>query len=38
MGKGDNAVYQHFLLFPQCFEKASFTDVNSTMPVKTNML
>ena len=24
VGKGENAGYQHFLLFPQCFEKASF--------------
>ena len=23
VGKGENAGYQHFLLFPQCFEKAS---------------
>ena len=23
VGKGENAVYQHFLLFPQCFQKAS---------------
>ena len=22
--KGENAGYQHFLLFPQCFRKASF--------------
>ena len=22
-GKGENAGYQHFLLFPQCFPKAS---------------
>ena len=26
VGKGENAVYQHFLLFPQCFEKAYFPD------------
>ena len=25
VGKGENAGYQHFLLFPQCFQKASFT-------------
>ena len=25
VGKGENAGYQHFLLFPQCYEKASFT-------------
>ena len=23
-GKGENTGYQHFLLFPQCFQKASF--------------
>ena len=23
VGNGDNASYQHFLLFPQCFQKAS---------------
>ena len=23
--KGENAGYQHFLLFPQCFQKQSFT-------------
>ena len=27
MGKGENAGYQHFLLFPQCFQKASFFNV-----------
>ena len=25
MGKGENAGYQHFLLFPLCFQKASFS-------------
>ena len=25
MGKGENAGYQHFLLFPQCFQKASYS-------------
>ena len=25
VGKGENAVYQHFLLFPKCFQKASYT-------------
>ena len=25
--KGENAGYQHFLLFPQCFQKASFFKV-----------
>ena len=24
VGKGENAGYQHFLLFPQCFQEASF--------------
>ena len=24
-GKGENAGYQHFLLFPQCFQKATFS-------------
>ena len=24
VGKGENAGYQHFLLFPQCFHKDSF--------------
>ena len=24
VGKGENAGYQHFLLFPQCLQKASF--------------
>ena len=26
--KGENACYQHFLLFQQCFEKASFPDTS----------
>ena len=25
-GKGENAGYQHFLLFPQCFQKTSYTE------------
>ena len=25
VGKGENAGYQQFLLFPQCFQKASYT-------------
>ena len=25
VGKGENAGYQHFLLFPQCFPKVSFS-------------
>ena len=28
--KGENAGYHHFLLFPQCFQKASFPRVNKT--------
>ena len=23
VGKGENGVYQHFILFPQCFQRAS---------------
>ena len=26
MGKGENAGYQHFLFFPHCFQKASFSE------------
>ena len=26
VGIGENAGYQHFLLFPQCFQKASFLE------------
>ena len=25
VGKGENAGYQHFLLFPQCFQKTFYT-------------
>ena len=25
VGKGENAGYQHFLLFPQCFQKLSLS-------------
>ena len=25
VGQGENAEYQHFLFFPQCFQKASFS-------------
>ena len=25
VGKGENAGYQHFLLFPPCFQKATFS-------------
>ena len=28
VGKGENAGNQHFLLYTQCFEKASFTDTS----------
>ena len=28
VGKGENAGYQHFFLFPQCFEKAFFPNVS----------
>ena len=27
VGKGENAGYQHFLLFPHCFQKLSFQEV-----------
>ena len=27
VGKGENAGYQHFLLFPQCFQKPFFFNV-----------
>ena len=27
VGKGENAGYQHLLLFPWCFQKASFMGV-----------
>ena len=26
VGRGENAGYHHFLLFPQCFQKASYPD------------
>ena len=29
VGKGEYAGYQPFLLFPQCFENASFPDVSN---------
>ena len=29
VGKGENAGYQHFLLFPQCFQKPIFRVVKS---------
>ena len=28
VGTGENAGYQHFLLFPQCFEKVSFPEAS----------
>ena len=28
VGKGQNASYQHFLLFPLCFQKASTPDAS----------
>ena len=32
VGKGESAGYQHFLLFTQCFENASFPDaINSCL-------
>ena len=36
VGKGENAGYQHFLLFPQCFQEVSFTDL-LTLSQKTNL-
>ena len=30
MGKEENAGYQHFLLFPQCFQKASFSGLEKS--------
>ena len=34
VGKGENAGYQHFLLFPQCFEKASFPETSKGVIVR----
>ena len=31
--KGENAGYQHFLLFPQCFQKASFSGSSKVITV-----
>ena len=28
VGKGENAGYHHFLLFPECLEKASLHDMS----------
>ena len=33
VGKGENAGYQHFLLFPLCFETASFPDTSKDVVV-----
>ena len=33
VGKGENAGKQHFLLLPQCFEKASFPDMSKCVIV-----
>ena len=33
VGKGENAGYQHFLPFPQCFQKASYTGSLKVMTV-----
>ena len=33
VGKGENAVYQHFLLFPHCFQKACDTGLVKVMIV-----
>ena len=32
VGKGENAGYQHFLLFPRCFQKASYTRLLEVIP------
>ena len=34
VGKGENAGYQQFLLFPQCFEKASFPETSKGVIVR----
>ena len=36
VGKGENAGFQHFLLFPQCFQKASFLRSQKPGSVFTN--
>ena len=33
VGKGENAGYQHFLLFSHCFKKASFPDMSKCIIV-----
>ena len=32
-GKGENAGYQHFLLFPQYFQRVSFPDASKSVTV-----
>ena len=32
VGKGENAGYRHFLLFPQCFQKASISESFNPFP------
>ena len=34
VGKEENAVYQHFLLFPQCFQKAFSSRVSKVVIVR----
>ena len=34
VGKEENAGYQHFLLFPQCFQKAFFSSVSKVIIVR----
>ena len=35
VGKGENAGFQHFLLYPQCFQNAVFTNQTRGMLLKT---
>ena len=32
VGKGENAFYQHFLLFPQCFQIAALLGLFNPLP------
>ena len=34
VGKGENAAYHHFLLLPQCFEKAFFPGTSEGVIVR----
>ena len=34
VGKGENAGHQHFLLFPQCFQKVSFGGGGGALKVR----